>query len=295
MAIVNPRMIAIDIDGTLTSSGGVIQPRTVSALRAAAESGVEIVIATGRRQSYAMPMVAPLGLKPSDVMITSNGSVMRTVGGELLERTLMPTETARQICRELTEFTGSLVFTFDKDGPGSLVIESMETLGRSIGRWIQVNYESIETVDPLIDAFAGGSCPIQGMVAGSMEHMHAARLKLDEEGSPLAKKITVHRTEYPERDLSIVDLLPAGCSKGVALERLAGLRGIAQEEVMAIGDNWNDLDMLNWAGQPVIMANASEELQKIAVERGWHMTASNEEDGVGLAVERALSGMLEFS
>lgn len=295
MAIVNPRMIAIDIDGTLTSSGGVIQPRTVSALRAAAESGVEIVIATGRRQSYAMPMVAPLGLNPNDVMITSNGSVMRTVGGELLERTLMPAETARQICRELTEFTGSLVFTFDKEGRGSLMIESMETLGRAIGRWIQVNYESIETVDPLIDAFVNGSCPIQGMLAGSMEHMHAARLRLEGEGSPLAKEITVHRTEYPERDLSIVDLLPRGCSKGVALERLAGLRGIAQEEVMAIGDNWNDLDMLNWAGQAVIMANASEDLQKIAVERGWHRTASNEEDGVGLAIERALSGMLEFS
>lgn len=295
MGIVTPRMIAIDIDGTLTASGGSIGPRTVNAVRAAAESGVEIVIATGRRQSYAMPMVAPLGLKASDVMITSNGSVMKTVGGELLERTLMPAETARLICRELTEFTGSLVFTFDKDGPGSLVIESMETLGRSIGRWIQVNYESIETVDPLIDAFANGACPIQGMVAGSMEHMHLARLRMDVEGSPLATKITVHRTEYPEQDLSIVDLLPRGCSKGVALERLAGLRGIAREEVMAIGDNWNDLEMLNWAGQPVIMANASDELQKFAAERGWHVTANNEEDGVGLAVERALSGVLEFS
>jgi hypothetical protein len=64
---------------------------------------------------------------------------------------------------------------------------------------------------------------------------------------------------------------------------------------MAIGDNWNDLDMLNWAGQPVIMANASDELKEIASARGWHVTASNEEDGVGLAVEGALSGVLEFS
>jgi hydroxymethylpyrimidine pyrophosphatase-like HAD family hydrolase len=125
--------------------------------------------------------------------------------------------------------------------------------------------------------------------------MGGARLKLEAEDSLLANGITVHRTEYPERDLSIVDILPAGCSKGAALERLAGMRGIAREEVMAIGDNWNDLDMLKWAGQPVIMANASDELQEIAVAQGWHVTASNEEDGVGLAVERALSGVLEFS
>jgi hypothetical protein len=64
---------------------------------------------------------------------------------------------------------------------------------------------------------------------------------------------------------------------------------------MAIGDNWNDLDMLNWAGQPVIMANASDELKEIASSRGWRVTASNEEDGVGLAVEVALSRVLEFS
>jgi hypothetical protein len=288
-------MIAVDIDGTLIASGGMIGPRTMNALRAAAESGVEIVIATGRRYSFAMPMVAPLRLKPTDVMITSNGSVVRTVGGELLERTLMPAETAKEICRELSDFTGSLVFTFDVEGRGSLVIESTETLGRAVGRWIHANLDAIETVDPLINAFADGACPIQGMLAGSMERMHAARLKLEAENSALSKQITIHRTEYPERNLSIVDLLPAGCSKGVALERLAGLSGIPREEVMAIGDNWNDLDMLTWAGQPVIMANASDELREIASARGWRVTASNEEDGVGLAVEVALRRVLEFS
>ena len=288
-------MIAVDIDGTLIASGGMIGPRTMNALRAAAESGVEIVIATGRRHSFAMPMVAPLRLRSTDVMITSNGSVVRTVGGKLLEQTLMPAETAREICRELSDFTGSLVFTFDVEGRGSLVIESTETLGRVIGRWIQVNLDAIETVNPLINAFASGACPIQGMLAGSMERMHAARLRLEAENSALSKQITIHRTEYLERNLSIVDLLPVGCSKGVALERLAGLSGIPREEVMAIGDNWNDVDMLNWAGQPVIMANASHELKEIAAARGWRVTASNEQDGVGLAVEVALNGVLEFS
>src|ERR1700730_13658237 len=141
MAIPPPRMIAVDIDGTLIASGGIIGPRTVNALRAAAESGVEIVIATGRRHSFATPMVAPLPLKSTDVMITSNGSVVRTVGGELLDRTLMPAETAKEICRELSDLTGSLVFTFDVEGRGSLVIETTETLRRGIGRRIGAKFD----------------------------------------------------------------------------------------------------------------------------------------------------------
>ena len=57
------------------------------------------------------------------------------------------------------------------------------------------------------------------------------------------------RTEYPARDLSILDLLPRGVSKGWALERLARRLGMDRKETMAIGDNWNDVDMLEWAGQ----------------------------------------------
>ena len=288
-------MIAIDIDGTLTAAGGVIRPRTLAALRAAGQAGVEIVIATGRRFSFALPIVTPLELAADATLITANGSVVKTFGGELVERTLLPLETAREICRRLPEFTDSMVFTFDVEGRGSLVIESMQTLSRSIDRWVMANLDSIETVNPLIDAFAEGSCPMQGMIAGGLEQMSVARSMLAEEGGRLAREITVHRTEYPARNLSIVDLLPAGCSKGAALKRLACARGIAREDVMAIGDNWNDFEMLDWAGQPVIMRNAPEDLHEAASARGWYVTASNEDDGVGLAVERALGSVVELT
>ena len=69
------------------------------------------------------------------------------------------------------------------------------------------------------------------------------------------------RTEYPARDLSILDLLPPGVSKGWALERLAARLGVDRKETMAIGDNWNDVDMLEWAGQSVMMGNAAPELR----------------------------------
>ena len=156
-----PRMIAVDIDGTLTAAGGVIRPRTLAALRGAAEAGTEIVIATGRRFSFALPMLGPLEMAADAVLITANGSVVRTLGGELIERTLLEPETAREICRQLPEYTDSMVFTFDVEGRGSLVIESLETLSRSLDRWVIANQPEIETVNPLIDAFTEGSCPMK--------------------------------------------------------------------------------------------------------------------------------------
>ena len=99
------------------------------------------------------------------------------------------------------------------------------------------------------------------------------------------------RTEYPARDLSIVDLLPEGVSKGWALKRLAAKLGIDRKEAMAIGDNWNDVGMLEWAGQGVMMANASAELRTMAKMRGWKQVPVNDQDGVAVALEGVLVRM----
>jgi hydroxymethylpyrimidine pyrophosphatase-like HAD family hydrolase len=89
-------------------------------------------------------------------------------------------------------------------------------------------------------------------------------------------------TEYELRDFSLVDVNDAGCSKGSTLARWAGTRGVAREEVMAVGDNLNDLEMLEFAGTAVVMGNASPAVQA----RGFHLTASNDEDGLADAIRR---------
>src|SRR5204863_8960128 len=99
--------------------------------------------------------------------------------------------------------------------------------------------------------------------------------------------ITIVRTEYPLRDLSIVDILDRDCSKGHALERWASHRGIPRAQVMAIGDNYNDVEMLAFAGVPFIMGNACEELRG----QGWQVTASNAENGVAAAIEQVLGSV----
>ena len=115
--------------------------------------------------------------------------------------------------------------------------------------------------------------------------MHQALARLRD--CHLAEEITVLRTEYPVRDLSIVDVLNRDCSKGHALERWANFRGIPRSRVMAIGDNYNEIEMLAFAGHPVIMGNASEELRG----RGWKVTLPNDQNGVAAALEPVLDAL----
>jgi len=140
--------------------------------------------------------------------------------------------------------------------------------------------EYIEFVIPLEDALV--SDPVQAMFCGTMSRMSHALLAL--EGAGMDDSITVLRTEYPARDLSMIDVLRSGCSKGHALQRWAAHRGYRREEVMAIGDNHNDVEMLEFAGHPVIMGNACAEL----LGRGWTVTRGNDACGIAAAVEMAL-------
>jgi hydroxymethylpyrimidine pyrophosphatase-like HAD family hydrolase len=278
------KLIAIDIDGTLLpSTGTVISARNRRALLDAEAAGIQLVIATGRRQAYATPLIHPLGLKPSTVMITSNGTVTRTLGGDRIDRYFLPVETARELCPILRRFGGTTVFTFDREGPGELVLESILQLHTRIAAWVEANRPWIEEVQPLERAFDSGEAPIQGMVCGTVSAMRDAETWL--ESREISRKIELHRTEYPLRDLAILDILPPGCSKGVALRRLAVAQSIDPTEIMAIGDNFNDLEMLEFAGQPVIMANAAPGLLEIARQRGWHIAPCNDQEGVAHTLE----------
>ncbi|WP_158750663.1 Cof-type HAD-IIB family hydrolase [Acidobacterium sp. S8] len=283
------KLIAIDIDGTLLPSaaaGVVISERNRQALRQAESAGIEIVIATGRRQAYSAPLIEPIGLKPETVLITSNGTVTRTLADERMQRTLLPVETARELCGALRRFGGTTVFTFDRDGQGELVVESLQQVHARIQLWVDANRPWIEEIRPLERAFDSGESPVQGMVCGTIDEMNRAETWLSE--SPLAEKIEMHQTQYPARNLSILDILPPGCSKGVALAKLAELRGLKPEEIMAIGDNFNDLEMLKLAGHPVVMGNAAPELLLMARELGWSIAPTNDEDGVAQVVEDVL-------
>src|SRR5438309_3784421 len=239
---------------------------------------MEIVLVTGRRHTFALPIAQELGF---DLwLISSNGAVTRSLSGESFHRDLMPAETCRKLCAAMQEFRGNTVITFDKETKGAIVLERMDELGASIRRWLEKNIDYIEFVVPIERALV--TDPIQAMFCGTLERMAEALIALDRAG--LEGLVTVLRTEYPERDLSMIDVLNAGCSKGHALERWAKHRGYSRDQVMAIGDNHNDVEMLEFAGHPVIMGNACEEL----LSRGWRVTLGNEACGVAAALEEVM-------
>lgn len=281
------RLVAIDIDGTLLPSfSQTVSPRNAEALRAAQRAGITVAIATGRRTAYTAPLLEGLGLRADMPLITSNGAVTRTLGGDPLDRSHLKASVARELCGLLRPF-GTLVFTFDMVGRGELVLEDMEQAHQRIALWVEANRDAIEIVQPLEDALPDGDDPIQGMVTGGVERMRQAEKAL--RASNLTSFCEAVRTEYPARDLSIVDLLPPGVSKGWALERLANRLGIDRKETMAIGDNWNDVNMLEWAGQAVLMGNAAQDLRTLAKTNGWKQAPPNDEDGVAVTLERALT------
>ncbi len=282
------KLAAFDIDGTLMPSVGTrMSERTMASLRAAVAAGVEVVIATGRRAAYAMPLLEPIGLPAATVLISSNGANTRDFAGNLMDCFYLSLPTARALCAELRPFGGTMVFTFDREGPGELVLESLDRLHDRIALWVDANLPYIEQVDPLERVFDRGEAPMQGMICGTVAQMTAAEQHLL--GTPFAAEIEMHRTEYAERDLSILDILPLGCNKGVALAKLASRLGVAREAVMAVGDNWNDVEMLRWAGQPVLMCNASPALREEGERSGWLLSrATNDEDGAVLSLEDAL-------
>ncbi len=280
------RLVAIDMDGTLLPSHvQKISLRNAQALRSVQAAGVTVAIATGRRTAYTVPLLQGLGLRADTPLITSNGAVLCTLDGQTIDRCHMNARVARGLCGVLRPF-GTLVFTFHRPGR-ELVLEDLYKANGRFAIWVEANRNAIEVVKPLEMALVDGDDPIQGMAAGSVDQMRQAENAL--KASEWREDCDCERTEYPARDLAILDLLPPGVSKGWALEQLAGRLGVDRKETMAIGDNWNDVRMLEWAGQGVVMANAALELRAMAKTRGWKQAPSNDHDGVAVVLEAALA------
>ena len=269
------RLLALDIDGTLLNPTFQISSADLAALRRAHAAGVEIVLGTGRRHHFAFPVAEALGF---DVwLISSNGAVTKSSRGELFHRELLPATVARRFVAHMTDFRPNMVLTFDVEGHGALVIESAETLNGSIQRWMEKNSEYIEAVVPIENALVID--PIQVMLCGPVARMQQAEAHLAT--ADFLPEVTMLKTQYDARNLCILDLLTKQCSKGHALKRWAAHRGYRREEVMAIGDNYNDVEMLEFAGIPYIMGNACPELKS----NGFRVTLGNDQSGVAAALE----------
>src|ERR1700680_1735786 len=182
------RLLATDIYGTLLNPQFQISERDLAALRRAHAAGIEIVLVTGRRHTFALPIAEQLGF---DLwLISSNGAVTRSLTGETFHRDLMPAETCRRLCGAMQEFRGNTVLTFDKETKGAIVLERLDELSANIRRGLEKNMEYIEFVVPIEKALV--SDPVQAMFCGTLPRMSEALRAL--EGAGMAGAVTVLRT-----------------------------------------------------------------------------------------------------
>src|SRR5438105_8856716 len=202
------RLLAVDIDGTLLNPQFQISDTDLAALRRTHSEGAEVILVTGRRHAFALPIAEQLGF---DLwLISSNGAVTRSLAGESFHRDLLPAHTCRELCSSMSDFRGHMVITFDKETKGALVLERMDMLTSSIQRWLEKNLQFIDFVVPLEDSLLAD--PVQAMFCGPIARMQEALDALASSG--LSDRITVVRTDYPARDLSLGDVLNRNCSKG---------------------------------------------------------------------------------
>lgn len=272
------RLLAVDIDGTLLDSRFGLPEANRRAVAAASARGVHVVLATGRRFDFARPI---LDLLPEVTTIIANGgATTKQRHGATLARVPLSRAVARRILRETGAFRAELALVFDRPGAAQVVYEAAARDDPRYQRYFERNREAIAFVSRLEDALTED--PVQVTAASSLARVRELAAALAAVG--VRPRVEMHFTDYPARDLSILDVTAAGVSKGSALRRLAAARGLAAAEVMAIGDNLNDQGMLEFAGLPVVMGNAPADLKR----RGWPETASNDEAGVAAAIERFL-------
>ena len=280
------KLLALDLDGTLLNSRGQIPDANRDAIRAAEERGVLVTIATGRRFRDGRPVGLKLGLNAP--LVTHNGALLKYADSlETVASSLLATETALEIVRVGKDFGGDALVSADPHGKGTLLYDRVSDDNIPLQkylRWARSMHgpEAEEAVMHVVDL--GGVLQEHEVIhisfSGTCDQMSKMADFLRDE---LGDTIMLLPTIYPRFDFTLIDILPPDASKGKGVEKLARMNGLTPENVMAIGDNFNDVAMLEFAGTGIVMGNADPNL----LERGeFYTTVSNDENGVAAAIER---------
>lgn len=279
------RLIALDIDGTLLNSHFEVSLANQAAIAEAAKRGIEVAVVTGRRYHFALPVVRQIDAPVT--MIVNNGALVRTKDGLTHLRHLLSRETARAVLQATKTWREATAVVFDRPQANQVMLERIDYSDPMRGGYYTRNREYLAQASPLESCLAEED-PIQVMFTGQVSPMRDAEETL--RAVPFRSSFSLAVTVYEDKDFSMIDVIHPAVSKGAILAKWAGARGIARKEILAIGDNHNDLEMLSFAGTPVVMGNCVPALR----EQGWHVTRTNDEDGVAAAIERfALSEATE--
>jgi Cof subfamily protein (haloacid dehalogenase superfamily) len=269
------RLVALDIDGTLLRSDKTISPRTRDAIDQARAEGVRLVLVTGRRHPSARRVAEDLGGGVPHVL--HNGALVME-GGSVLRCRPLPREAARRAIRAGRAAGREPVLHCGAAGEGFLLVDEAARPSGLVGYYLERSRAEVRLVSDLLAAVDAEE-PIQVMFGGTCAEMDALSHRLD---ADLGDEVRVERTVYPASGVVLLDVLHPAVGKAEALGFLQGLWGIAASETLAIGDNWNDREMVERAGLGFVMGNAPRELLAL----GLPALPTNDEDGVARAIEQ---------
>ncbi len=281
------KLLALDLDGTTLNSRGEIPDANRVAIRAVEAAGVLVTIATGRRFRDAQPVGIDLGLNAP--LITHNGGLLKYADTEeTVHCSLLTTETSLEVVRVGKEFGGDALVSTDPHGLGTLLYDRISDYNIPLKKYLrwseglhgdEIGRTGVAHVPSLEDVLAAHEI-VHISFSGCCEPMRELEATLKDE---FGKGVTILATIYPSLDFTLLDILPPDASKGHGVAKLAEINGFTAENVMAMGDNFNDLEMLEWAGTAVVMGNADAKLRGMP---NFYTTLSNNEGGVAAALER---------
>jgi len=268
------RLLALDIDGTLLRSDKTVSARTRAALDAARAAGVHLVLVTGRRYPAARRVADMVGGRLD--LVLHNGALIFE-NGAVLRRRLLPRETARKAVRLGRERKADPVIHCGAGGEGRLLVEGVEPSNTLLVYYLDKSHPDVIAVPDLEAAL--DEDPLQVMFGGGIPEMMALIPHLE---GVLGAAAKIERTLYPHVGVGILDVLEPTVGKAEAVSFLQQRWGVAAAETLAIGDNWNDHEMLAGAGLGFVMGNADPDLCAL----GLPVLPTNDEDGVAIAIER---------
>ena len=269
------RLIALDIDGTLLRSDKTLAPRTRLALDRARSRGVRLVLVTGRRYPSALRVAEDLG---GEVPLVLHNGALVVEGGRVLRCRPLARDAALRAIAIGRSAGEEPVVHCGAAGEGWLLVDAAACREGLVGYYLERAGDEVRSVSDLLQALEA-EAPIQVMFGGARPRMEPLRERLL---AGLGRLARVERTVYPATGLVLLDVIDPGVGKAEALSYLQQRWGIPREQTLAIGDNWNDREMLAASGLGFVMGNADPELLAL----GLPALPGNDEDGVACAVEQ---------
>ena len=275
------KLVALDVDGTLLDHQSRVGPRTRAAMARAAGRGVRFMLCTGRRYRTTIPVMKDLHLEVS-VIVNSGAMVKNSVDHRTLYRNGMTLELAMGVI-ELLKRDGLMPTLFTDDFPGGpdFYVESDLDGNPFFLRYLANNKDAYKVIQDFAHAPADRLIEVTVFDAGGKMEVPVQHLR-DRFGDTITTQIV--RFSKHGNVCDCLEILNRGASKWNALLHVAKGWGIRPEEIVAVGDQLNDLDMVQNAGLGVAMGNAVPEL-KAEADR---VTATCDEEGVGVLLEELL-------